>query len=192
MERATRLYWALVVALSGASLLFTIGVRQRREAATPSTASLATGDIVSLAHVVDGDTVVVKNASGDNVTVRLLGIRAFSIVPDKDPASYYGKAAIAELSRRLEDKPARVMLAPAPRNRYGRTLAELFVDDEDVGLELVKDGIALVYTAYPFAAMPLYLNEQFTARGARRGLWNDADMVKRAERLAAEWRRQAP
>jgi endonuclease YncB( thermonuclease family) len=126
------------------------------------------------------------------IAVRLLGVKAFDTKLDKDLTAAYGQAAIDELRRRLEGKPLRVLLHTTPKDKYGRSIATLFVEERDVGLELVKAGLALAYTVYPFPTMQIYLQEQELARADRRGLWANPDAVQRASALAAEWRRQAP
>jgi micrococcal nuclease len=191
VTRGSWFFWSLIVVLLGSALCFGVGAERRRRAVQASEVSLATGDLVTLSSVPDGDTVVVKTADGQEAVIRLLGVKAFPIQPAKDPASYHGQAAVAELGRMLEGKTIRVMLHTSPRDKHGRWLAELFVDDEAVALSLVKKGLVLTYTAYPFPTMPLFLQEQATARAERRGLWRDPDMARRAELLAAEWRRTA-
>lgn len=177
--------------LLGGALFFAAGAESRRRAVQANDVTLSTGDIVTLGSVADGDTVVVKTSDGQDAVVRLLGVKSFPVDPDKDPASYWGKAAVAELRRMLDGKSLRVMLHTSPRDKHGRWLGELFADDQAVALALVKQGLALTYTAYPFPTMPLFLQEQSAARAERRGFWSDGAMAKRAELLAAEWRRAA-
>jgi micrococcal nuclease len=187
----TRFFWALIVLLLGASTYFGVGAESRRRAVQRNVALLETGDIVSFLRVLDGDTVVVENERHETASVRIVGIKALDATNDKDPSSRFGRAAMDELTRVMSDEPIRVMLHETGRDRHGRTLAQLFVADEDMGLRLVSQGLALVYTVYPFAATTVYLHEQEAARGERRGLWADEEAAKRAGLLATEWRRQA-
>jgi len=85
-----------------------------------------------------------------------------------------------------------VLLNIPPKDDRGRTLATFFSGDQDVGLQMVSEGLVLVYTVYPFPAMTLYLNAQEQARTANRGLWADKDTRARAEGLMREWQRQKP
>jgi endonuclease YncB( thermonuclease family) len=82
------------------------------------------------------------------------------------------------------------MLNSTPKDRYGRYLATLYTDNQDVGLRLVRDGLALVYTVYPFSAMSIYLREQEGARTARRGFWANTEVADRAKVLIAQWQGQ--
>lgn len=191
MAHGTRLFWLLIAVLLGASAFFGVSAESRRRAIQISTVILHTGDVVRFSRALDGDTVVVERQDGQTAAVRIVGIKAFESTNDKDPTSRFGRAAVDELSRRMRDEPIRVMVLEPGRDRHGRTLAQLYVADDDVGLNLVGQGLALVYTVYPFAAMTLYLHEQEAARGARRGLWADEESKKRATLLAAAWRRQS-
>jgi endonuclease YncB( thermonuclease family) len=64
------------------------------------------------------------------------------------------------------------------------------VEDQDVGLRLVKEGLVLVYTVYPFPAMSLYLEQQELARAQRKGLWANNDVSARALALARAWQQR--
>jgi endonuclease YncB( thermonuclease family) len=192
VDRGAWIFWTLIAGLVGASIFFVLGVERQRREVRSSEAKLESGEVVSLSEVVDGDTLVVSTASGSRVSVRLLGVKAFDTKLEKDVTATYGQAAVDALRRRLENKPVRVLLHTPPKDKYGRVIATLFVEERDVGLELVKEGFALAYTVYPFPTMQFYLREQELARADRRGLWSNPDAVLRADALAAEWRKQAP
>lgn len=186
------LFWVVVFVLLSASGWFALGVRRQRQQITQAGPALTNGAIVSLASVVDGDTVLVRLDSGDTVSVRLLGIKAFASGQGKDPSDRFGREAVTAIERKASGKLLRVVLHSTPKDKYGRALATLYVDEEDLGLELVRRGLALVYTVYPFQAMDLYLQEQQSARGERRGLWSEPSVAGRADLLVREWRAEAP
>jgi endonuclease YncB( thermonuclease family) len=190
VEVSTRLFWGLISALLSLSLYFGLNAESRRRELQKSEASVETGEIVRLERVVDGDTLLVKKESGDAVAIRLLGIKAFDSKPEKDELSRFGKAAIGTLERLAANEPLRVLVHTTPKDRHGRTLATLYSGDNDLALTLIKDGVALVYTVYPFPSMPFYLKEQEGSRADRKGLWADVEASKRADLLAREWRRE--
>ena len=192
MDRGTQFFWALVVALLSASAYFGVNAEAQRRSVQRSQATVSTGDIVRLARAIDGDTLLVTNQGGENISVRLLGIKAFAATRDRDPTAQFGRAAVTALSEMLEDKPLRVLLNDPPRDKHGRTLASLFVDDRDVALTLVGRGMVLVYTVYPFASMSLYLQAQEAARAERKGLWGTPAVAARADLLSQQWRRGGP
>ena len=185
-----RVFWGLIVALLAASLFFGLNAESRRRAVQRSQASVETGEIVQLGRVVDGDSVVVKNAAGENVSIRLLGVKAFS-ADGKDDTAAFGNLAVQKLQDLLEDKPIRVLLHSTPKDRHGRMIAELFVDDNNVGVEMIRAGVALAYTVYPFASLTIYLEEQEAARASKKGLWRNESVASRADLLAREWGRRA-
>jgi endonuclease YncB( thermonuclease family) len=192
VDRGAWIFWTLITVLLGASIFFARGIEMQRREVRATEAKLESGAIVSLAEVVDGDTLLVQTEAGEKASVRLLGVKAFDTKLDKDVTGTYGQAAVDALRRRLEGKPIRVLLHSTPKDKYGRAIATLFVDERDVGLELVKEGLALAYTVYPFPTMQIYLKDQELARADRRGLWGNPDAVVRADALALEWRKQAP
>jgi Staphylococcal nuclease homologue len=76
-------------------------------------------------------------------------------------------------------------------DRYGRLVCMVFVDGQDAGLELIKEGFAWVYSKYlPEASGEIqqsYTAAEAAARAARIDLWADADPqppweFRRAER----------
>ena len=81
-----------------------------------------------------------------------------------------------------------VELVPHTIDRYGRTVALVFVDGRDAGLELIKEGLAWAYEHYLPEASPeiqtQYLATERAARVSRLGLWADNDPVP-----PWEWRR---
>lgn len=192
MERATLLFWTLVTALLGAAGFYGSQVWQFQAAQQQRDVALASGDVVTLKTVLDGDTVVVAKDGVGQTTVRLLGIKAFETKAAKDDAAVHGRAAEDALRRLATDQPLRVLLNTPPKDRHGRTLATLYVGGEDIGMTLVARGHALAYTVYPFAQMSAYLQAQAAAKAQRLGLWADPAVVERAEGLIREWARAAP
>jgi endonuclease YncB( thermonuclease family) len=75
-------------------------------------------------------------------------------------------------------------------DRYGRTVAMVFVDGRDDGLELIKAGLAWAYAYYlPEASAQVqaqYSAAETAARVSRRGLWVDGKSAV----PPWEWRRE--
>lgn len=186
MDRGTTVFWTLIALLVCASAYLGFGAERQRRDLQQAKGAVASGDVVTLASVVDGDTLLMNTATGEQVTIRIVGVKAFD-ADAKDDTGAFGQRAIDELQRLLAQKPVRVELNDPPRDKHGRTLATLYLDDEDVGLSLVRSGTSLVYTSFPFPAMPEYLQEQGVARGERRGLWANRDTTARADGLARQW-----
>jgi endonuclease YncB( thermonuclease family) len=191
MDRPIAAFWGISTVLVAVSVFYGFNA-YRYKASTAPIAKLDSGDVVRLAKVLEGDTVIVRKDEQGDAVVRILGIRTFESKIDRDPTSVFGRAAEDAVRRLAADKPLRVLVHNPPKDRAGRTLATLFVDDEDLGLQLVAQGLALVYTPTPFPAMPLYLREQAAARRGKLGLWADPGIAERADALARAWQRQTP
>jgi endonuclease YncB( thermonuclease family) len=135
-------------------------------------AVLNPGESARVGAVIDGDTVVLKG--GDEV--RLVGIQAPKLPlgrpsVTKWPLADAAKAALEALVRGRE-----VTLAFGERrsDRHGRLLAHLAVDGVWVQGEMLRQGLARVYTFADnrrLAAEMLALEGE--AREARRGIWAD-------------------
>ena len=112
-------------------------------------------------RIIDGDTVEVMGKGRKPFTVRLQGIDA----PEK--GQRYAKKSKQALSRLVYKKIVR--LEGTKRDRYGRTLARLYVDDMDVSAKMVEQGAAWVYRRYTRDSI-LYQAEA-VAKENKRGLW---------------------
>lgn len=191
MERSTVIFWSLIAVLLSASLFFGLNAEQQRKRLQVGSGKIDSGDLVRLVKVIDGDSVQVVRDGQEPVTVRLIGIKTFDAKVEKDVVTTFGQAAVEAIQLQMVERPVRVLLNTPPKDKYGRYLATLFADDRDIALHLVRQGLALVYTVYPFPSMQGYLQEQEQARSARRGLWASAAASERAQALINEWRGQS-
>lgn len=190
MERTTLIFWSLITLLVSASLFFGLNAEQRRRSVQAGSGRIDSGDLVRLLKVIDGDSVQVAREGQEPVTVRLIGIKSFDAKVEKDAVTPFGQAAMEALQRSMSGRPLRVMLNATPKDKYGRYLATLYADDQDIALQLIRQGLVLVYTIYPFPAMQIYLQEQERARAGRRGLWASSVATERALAMISEWRGQ--
>ena len=97
-------------------------------------------DKYEVARVIDGDTFVLA----DGESVRLIGIDA------PESLQPYGAKSKAFAERLLHGKSVRLEYDSRQRDKYGRILAYVFLDDLFVNAELIKEGCASAYTQYPF------------------------------------------
>lgn len=126
-------------------------------------------------RVIDGDTVELR----DGRTVRYIGVDTPEVrrrrggVWVREPEPYALEAT--EANRRLvEGKTVRLEFDVQPTDRYGRTLAYLYVGDLFVNAELVRQGYAVPLTIPPNVKYAdLFLEVAREAREAQRGLWRD-------------------
>lgn len=108
------------------------------------------------AFVIDGDTICFDSG---RTRVRLFGIDA------PEMSQFGGKAARGHLIRMIGGR--RVLVRPVNIDRYGRVVARIRCEGDDVCEAMVRDGYAV--------AMPDYCGDytgvEEAARRDRRGLW---------------------
>lgn len=112
--------------------------------------------------VLDGDTIEVMR-SGKAVRLRLNGIDA----PEKSQA--FGNASKKFTSDRLFDKVVKVLSTGT--DRYGRTLADIYVGRDWFNYESVAHGYAWHFKKYSDNSE--LADAEALARSARLGLWED-------------------
>lgn len=125
--------------------------------------------------VVDGDTIKVRLPDGQLETVRFLGIDTPETVDPNRPAGCFGKEASNRTKELLTGKSVRLEADPkqGDRDKYQRLLRYIYLPDGTlVNAELVAEGFARVYTAFPTSKQKEFLELQKQARLAGRGLWN--------------------
>jgi endonuclease YncB( thermonuclease family) len=131
-----------------------------------SPASQSTPFEAEVVGVVDGDTIDVL-AGRTRTRIRIEGIDCPEL------AQPFGRAAKQFASDRVFGK--RVEVLPQTTDRYGRLVARVRLRGEDLGLALLKAGLAWQYTTYSHD--PVYGSAERAARVARQGLWADKDPV---------------
>ena len=72
---------------------------------------------------------------------------------------------------------------PTDTDRYGRTIAFVFVGSKDLNKELLKAGLAWHYKKY--SRDPELAKLEFKARSKRVGLWKEPNQI-----APWEWRKQ--
>ncbi|MFM8236609.1 MAG: thermonuclease family protein [Actinomycetota bacterium] len=124
----------------------------------------------------DGDTVEVLVGRGDAArpeTVRMLGVDTPETHHPRKPVQCFGPEAAAFTAARLPPGTAvRLELDVEQRDRYGRLLAHVLVDDARFGDELLRAGYARLLVIAPNGAHAReMLRAELEARSAGRGLW---------------------
>lgn len=118
-------------------------------------------------RVIDGDTVVVLDGSNQQHRIRLAQIDA----PETKQA--YSMASKKALSDLIANKEVTVKVDG--NDRYQRIIGEIFIDDKNVNLYLVKIGLAWAYTTY--VTNDEYFKAQKLAQKKKLGLWADPHAV---------------
>ncbi|HEX77028.1 MAG TPA: thermonuclease family protein [Dehalococcoidia bacterium] len=125
----------------------------------------APSNLALVTRVIDGDTIEI--AGGQRV--RYIGIDTPEVYPQLEP---WGLEALAANERLVGGKRVRLERDVTDRDRYGRLLRYVYVDDTFVNAELVRLGLARA-RAYPPDTKYQHILEQAEreARAAGLGIW---------------------
>ena len=129
--------------------------------------------VVQVVRVIDGDTIQVCCIARKREKVRYIGINTPETKHPTKGVEYYGKEAAKANRKLVEDKTVILTFDVEQRDRYGRLLAYVFLEDGTfVNAWLVEHGFAQVMTVPPNVKhQELFLKIQREAREGRRGLW---------------------
>ena len=134
-------------------------------------------------HVVDGDTIDVAMADGDEESVRYMGIDTPETVKPDTPVQCGGPEAHDANERLVGGRTVTLRFDAERRDVYGRLLAYVYLPGRAgghplfVNAELVRRGLARTLTIPPndsFAA--LYARLAARAGAAGRGLWGSCPL----------------
>ncbi|KKM12115.1 hypothetical protein SY88_05140 [Clostridiales bacterium PH28_bin88] len=123
-------------------------------------------------RVVDGDTIQVKIGNKEEA-VRLIGVDTPETKAPGKPVEPYGPEAAAFTERLVEGKKVRLELDVQERDKYGRILAYVYLEEGTfVNAELLRQGYARLLTIPPNVRYAdTFVRLEREAREARRGLW---------------------
>ena len=80
----------------------------------------------------------------------------------------------------VEGKRVRLEYDQTRRDRYGRTLAYVYLEDgTHLNAEIVKQGYGHAYTRFPFRYLEEFRRYEREARESRRGLWKERSHERR-------------
>lgn len=127
--------------------------------------------------VADGDTVtLLEPESKVQHRIRLADIDAPESRQD------YGQQSKRNLSNLVYNQTVTALCKE--HDKYGRAICTLYLGDQNINTEQVRQGLAWVYRTYAPRNSPLYRMED-EARAAGRGLWQLSNPTP-----PWEWRRQ--
>lgn len=150
----------------------------RSAGSTPKPSSGLVSGPVTLVSVGDGDTVRVTSRQREKVTIRLGCIDA----PETSQGAS-GKWSTQTLKGLIQGKS--LSLKPQVKDRYGRTVAEIYVGNRNINLQMVQLGAAYVYHQYlKQCDRHAYLSAESAATKKGLGVWGPykTDQVPREHR----------
>lgn len=119
-----------------------------------------TGKVVSVA---DGDTItIIDDLDQGKFKIRLYGIDA----PEKKQD--FGQKAKQHLSSLIFNKEVKIKFTEI--DRYGRIIGKVYLNDNEINIEMLKAGMAWHYSRYDQTST--YITAEKQARKNGIGLWS--------------------
>jgi micrococcal nuclease len=141
-------------------------------------------------RVVDGDTIVV-DSQGKHEKVRLLCVDTpESVHPDKKQNIPMGKVASKYTQKKLTGKYVDLEFEiKRLRGYYGRLLAYVFIDGQNLNFDLVRQGLSPYYTKYGKSEKydAEFRAAEKQARKEKLNIWGDPELTKKYLRLKSKW-----
>ena len=134
-------------------------------------AEIIRGKVIKIA---DGDTLTLLTDSDKKIRIRLAGIDT----PErKQPFGNTAKNALAKLVFQKK-----ILIETQTKDRYGRIVGTVFLDNQNVNNELIRQGMAWVYKKYTNNKTLYELENK--AKTKMVGLWADENPI-----APWDWRR---
>ncbi|MBC2704749.1 MAG: thermonuclease family protein [Desulfobacula sp.] len=137
--------------------------------------------------VFDGDTIKVTRV--DLIfKVRLVGIDSPETGFKGQKSQPFSQKAKQHLTDLLDNK--KVAIKSYGTGAYNRQLAEVFIGNKNINIEMIRAGLAEVYTGRRPKKLDsqLYLKEEASARRAGKGMWIQGSRYKSPQ----QWRKEHP
>lgn len=134
--------------------------------------ALSAQELRTVARVIDGDTIQMEGGE----RVRLIGVDTPETVHPSKPVERFGKEASDFTRRTVEGKKVRLEYDQERKDKYGRTLAYVYLEDGTfLNAEIIKQGYGFAYTRFPFKYLEEFRNYERQARERGVGLWGDSE-----------------
>jgi micrococcal nuclease len=129
-------------------------------------------DTVKVSRVIDGDTFTIIDRGRED-RVRMIGVDTPETVKPGSPVQPLGPQASSFTKKLIEGKNVRLEYDVEKRDRYGRLLAYVYLEDGSlVNGRLVEEGLAVTLTVPPNVKMADRFNSlQKKARQQKKGIW---------------------
>jgi micrococcal nuclease len=118
-------------------------------------------------RVIDGDSILVVDSQGGEHEVQLEGIDAPEVKQD------FGKESSDALTKLLNGKA--VKLTWGSKDNYERLLAQVYVADQHVNMEMIKNGMAWHFKRYNKSQD--LAKAETEAKTSKKGLWGKESPV---------------
>lgn len=139
----------------------------------------------TVTNVADGDTITVRQTTGQEMKLRLACIDAPETPKPGKPGQPLGQEAKQKLSALVAAANNEVMVIPIEKDKYGRTVAEVMARGKggvEVSFqeEMLKSGMALLYRQYAKNCPNVAAFEQAEkiAIASKAGVWSNPSLER--------------
>ncbi len=151
-----------------------LAVRQWRPELFERTGPAASAEagVRRVARAVDGDTLLLADSKE---YIRLIGANTPETVKPNSPVEPWGPEASAFTKQFVAGGEVRLQFDGDARDKFGRTLAFVWVGDRMLNEELLRAGLARAELKYRYSAeyKKRFQRAEAEARNAKRGIWSD-------------------
>ncbi len=165
------MYWLLLLsaALSGASFAGDSAGGDSEDAPPPDAPATSSGPpppaTATVSSVYDGDTMTLS--TGDKVRLRWVN------TPERKPPEAYALEARDAASAFVSGRSVSLLYGATTRDGYGRLLAGIEIDGENLSIRLLELGMGHLFVIPPDTTdLRPFIAAQERARTARRGIWS--------------------
>ena len=127
-------------------------------------------------RVIDGDTIEVRTGSGTQ-KVRLIGVDTPEIHDENPKLAELAKLAANYTRGRLQSATVSLEFDIDQQDIYGRTLAYVWLQDENFNETIIKNGYGRVYLPFSFRYSKLFEKANSQAKKQKLGIWNDPEVT---------------
>jgi len=135
-------------------------------------------DLHEVIKVFDGDTIEID----DGRKIRLIGVDAPEVKSPYREEEPFGKQSKSYLNKMLYGKKIYYRTGADTYDKYGRTLAYVYLDGVLVNGKIIRDGWACAYMRYDYKYKDLFITYEKEARSKGIGMWKQ----KRADRATRD------
>ena len=169
---------------SGAASLLLLG-----NIKAPSVAAPKAGETGRVVRVIDGDSFVLAQEEGSELSVRLAAVQAPRTAQRTETAWPYAQESKAGLSALIQGRRVQLYYGGETRDRYGRAVAQVYTLDASSNSDLWVQGemlrlglVRVVSWRGELADMPALYALEVQARDRMRGIWaNEFYAVRRPD-----------
>jgi endonuclease YncB( thermonuclease family) len=152
---------------------------------TPESGKAPLSENWTVTNVADGDTITVRQTTGQEMKLRLACIDAPETPKPGKPGQPLGQEAKQKLSALVAAANNEVMVIPIEKDKYGRTVAEIMSRGKD-GVEvsfqeeMLKSGMSFLYRQYAKNCPNVAAFEQAEkiAIASKAGVWSNPTLER--------------